>query len=465
MVQAGRKNNGYTTESNNKTDPPHAPHGTDLSSPDIPTPPFCASEIEGTVTFDPTASFWKKLFQFMGPGFLIAVGYMDPGNWATDIEAGSRFGSHLLFVVAFSSLAAIVLQSLSMRLGIVTGKDLARITREHGSKRITMFMWLMAEVSIVACDLAEVLGGALAFHLLLGVPLICGVMLTVLDTAIVLGLKGRNFRVLEAIILGLILTIGICYLVELVLIKPFWPDVLAGFVPRLDVMQEPRAVSLAVGIIGATIMPHNLYLHSSVVLTRIVAKDPVAKNEAIRLSFIDTTISLFFALLINCAILILAACAFHAQGQIVADISDAYNLLRPLTGSTLAPLLFAIALLASGQSSTFTGTVAGQVILEGFLDIKIPCWQRRLITRGLALLPALIGVWCLGDKSIGQLLVLSQIILSLQLPFAMYPLIRRTGDKELMGPFTTSNITTITAWIIFLLIIAANAWMIWDLII
>ena len=434
-----------------------------MTLPRIATQPFCASEVEGSVTFDPKAGFWKKLFQFMGPGFLIAVGYMDPGNWATDIEAGSRFGYDLLFIVGLSSLAAIVLQSLSMRLGIVTGKDLARTTRERSGSVEKVFMWLMAEISIIACDLAEVLGGALAFHLLLGVPLIFGVVLTVFDTIIVLGLKGRNFRLLEAIILGLIATVGVCYFVELFLIKPFWPDVLAGFVPSLHKLNQPYAMPLVVGIIGATIMPHNLYLHSSIVLTRVIANDDATKKQGIRFSTIDTSISLIFALFINCAILMLAAGAFHDDGKVVSDIGDAYRFLAPLAGSTLAPILFAVALLASGQSSTFTGTVAGQVILEGFLGLKIPCWQRRLITRGLALLPAFIGVWVMGDKSIGKLLVISQIVLSLQLPFAMYPLIRQTMDKKLMGALAISKVAAVTAWLIFAVIVIANLGMIWNL--
>ncbi len=397
----------------------------------------------------------------MGPGFLVAVGYMDPGNWATDIEAGSRFGYDLIFIVAFSSFAAILLQSLSMRLGVVTGKDLARLTRERNSKTASIFLWLMAEVSIIACDLAEVLGGALAFHLLLGVPLLFGIVLTILDTFIVLGLQGRNFRTVEAIILGLVITVGACFIVELALIKPFWPDVFAGFVPSFSKLSQPYAVPLAVGIIGATVMPHNLYLHSSIIQTRIVSADNISKRQAIRFSTLDTVTSLFFAMLINCAILMLAAGAFHSTGQVVADIGDAYNLLNPLLGSALAAPLFGIALLASGQSSTFTGTIAGQVIMEGFIDLKIPCWQRRLITRSLALIPALLGIWMLGDHSIGKLLVLSQIILCLQLPFAIYPLIRQTADKKLMGEFATSRRIQTIAYLIFAMIVCGNLWLVW----
>jgi len=430
-----------------------------LKLPDIATQPFCPSEVQGSVVFDTSQSYWKKLYQFMGPGLLIAIGYMDPGNWATDIEAGSRFGYDLLCIVFFSSLAAIVLQVLSLRLGIVTGKDLALLSRERAGKKYGIFLWLTAELSIVACDFAEVLGGALAFHLLLGVPLLIGVVLTILDTLVVLGLKGRNFRTLEAIILGLITTIGICYVGELWLIKPFWPDIAAGFIPSWGTFSQPQAVPLAVGIIGATIMPHNLYLHSSIVQTRVIARDDKTKKEALRLATTDTVVSLFLALIINCAILILSAGAFHARGYIVAEIQDAYNLLDPLVGSVFAAPLFGIALLASGQSSTFTGTVAGQVILDGFMNLKIPCWQRRVITRALALVPAFVGIWLMGDNSIGKMLVISQIVLGLQLPFAMYPLIRQVSDRKLMGAFTISLPTSLLAWFIFLAIVGGNLWM------
>lgn len=430
-----------------------------LKIPKIATPPFCPSEVQGSITFDETAGFWSKLFRFAGPGFLVAVGYIDPGNWATDIEAGSRFGYDLLFVVVFSSLAAMLLQSLSMRLGIVTGKDLAQNTRARNNKVSSVFLWLMAELSIIACDLAEVLGGALAFHLLLGVPLIVGIFLTILDTVIVLGLQGRNFRTLEAIILGLVLTVGVSFGIELFFIKPFWPDVFNGLLPTTQKLMQPFALPLAVGIIGATVMPHNLYLHSSVIQTRIVRKDKKSKQQAIRFSAFDTVISLFFAMLINCAILMLAAGAFHTQGHVVADIGDAYHLLNPLVGSALAAPLFGLALLASGQSSTFTGTIAGQVIMEGFVDLKIPCWQRRLITRCLALIPALLGVWLWGEGSLGKMLVLSQIVLSLQLPFAMYPLIRQTSDLKLMGKFTIRPLTRTIAYAIFAVIAGCNLWM------
>ncbi|MCE9508480.1 MAG: Nramp family divalent metal transporter, partial [Alphaproteobacteria bacterium] len=401
---------------------------------------------------------------FSGPGLMVAVGYMDPGNWATDIEAGSRFGYGLLFVVLFSSLSAIVLQCLCARLGIVAGKDLAQLCNQSYSRPVRIFLWLMAEVSIIACDIAEVLGCALAFTLLFNIPLLLGVALTIFDTAIVLGLKGRNFRTLEAIILGLVVTIGACFLVEIVLIKPFWPDVFAGFLPSRSIALDPAALPLIVGIIGATVMPHNLYLHSSIVQTRVVGKSADAKQAALRLATMDTVVSLLLAMLVNAAILMLAAGAFHAHGNVVTEIQDAYRLLDPVVGTTLGGLLFALALMAAGQSSTFTGTIAGQVILEGFLDLKIPCWQRRIITRGLALVPAFIGVWIFGEAGVGRMLVLTQIVLSLQLPFAVYPLIRFASSRVLMGGLKASLALQAAAWAIFLCILAGNIWLLVDVV-
>jgi len=432
--------------------------------PTTATAPFCPSEVRGTVAVPSGLPLWKKLLRFAGPGLLVSVGYMDPGNWATDIEAGSRYGYALLFVVVLSSLAAMALQCLSARLGIVTGMDLARASHNRYQPGALRVQWLLAELSIIACDLAEVLGCALAFHLLLGVPILWGVALTALDTLIVLGLKGKNFRQLEAIVLGLILTIGLCYFVELVLIKPHWPSVAAGLMPSWQAVSQREPLYLAIGILGATVMPHNLYLHSSIVQTRMTANTEAAKREAIGLSRLDTIASLSLALLVNGAILILAAAAFSAHGhQNVADIQDAYHLLEPIVGTALAGLLFGIALLAAGQSSTFTGTIAGQILMEGFLDLRIPCWQRRLITRALALIPAFIGVAMLGDHAIGKLLVISQVVLGLQLPFAMFPLIRMTSDRTLMGVFVNSRLTSWLAWGLFIVISIANVWLVWQL--
>jgi len=431
--------------------------------PTTATAPFCPSEVAGTVAVAAGDPYWKKVLRFAGPGLLVSVGYMDPGNWATAIQGGSQFGYQLLYVVVLSSLAAIVLQCLSMRLGIVTGKDLAVHCREQYKPPVAKTLWGFAEISIIACDLAEVLGCALAFKLLLGVSLPTGVALTALDTLIILGLQGKGFRQIEAIVLGLIVTVAVCLIGELIFVQPDWRAVAAGLVPSLATLSEREPLYLAIGILGATVMPHNLYLHSAVVQTRVVSSTPAAKREAIGLSRIDTIVSLFLALLINGAILIVAAAAFHQLGNTrVLDIDDAYQLLAPVAGTALAAILFGLALLASGQSSTFTGTIAGQVIMEGFLKLKIPCWQRRLITRGLALIPAMIGVLTLGEHSVGKLLVLSQVVLSLQLPFAMYPLISLTSQRRIMGDFVNAWWTTSLAWLLFVVISAANVWLVWQ---
>ncbi|WP_297833104.1 Nramp family divalent metal transporter [Pseudomonas sp.] len=432
-----------------------------FSLPKIATAPFCPPEVAGSVPVDASAAFWKRALRFAGPGLLISIGYMDPGNWATAIEAGSRYGYDLLFVVLLASLAGMVLQCLCSRLGIATGRDLAQLCRERYSTRSARTQWVLAEISIIATDLAEVLGCALAFHLLLGVSLTVGIAITAFDTLLVLALQNRGFRRLEAIMLVLVLTIGVCFFIELWLIKPYWPDVFNGFKPSLSAISEAAPLYLAIGILGATVMPHNLYLHTSVVQTRLIGKDLASRQDAVRLSRIDTIGSLSLALLVNAAILILAAAAFHQTGHTgVVEIQDAYHLLDPLVGGTFASLLFGVALLASGQSSTFTGTIAGQVIMEGFLNLRIPCWQRRLITRGLALIPAFTGVWLMGDDAVGKLLILSQVVLSLQLPFALYPLIRMTNDKTLMGPFVNSLPTRLLAWFLFAVISVANIWLI-----
>lgn len=429
--------------------------------PTTATAPFCPSEVSGSVPVDASAPFFKRVLRFAGPGLLISIGYMDPGNWATAIEAGSRYGYNLLFVVLLASLAGMAVQCLCSRLGIATGRDLAQLCRERYSKRSARVQWLLAEISIIATDLAEVLGCALAFHLLLGCSLTTGIALTAFDTLLVLALQGRGFRRLEAIMLALVMTIVGCFFVELVLIKPYWPDVFNGFKPSLSAISDAAPLYIAIGIIGATVMPHNLYLHSSIVQTRLTGSDYASKLDAVRLSRIDTIGSLALALLVNAAILILAAAAFHQTGNSdVVEIQDAYRMLDPLVGGAMASILFGVALLASGQSSTFTGTIAGQVIMEGYLDLKIPCWQRRLITRGLALVPAFLGVWLMGDDAVGKLLILSQVVLSLQLPFALYPLIRMTSDKGLMGPFANRLPTRLLAWFLFAVISCANVWLI-----
>ncbi|WP_206245397.1 Nramp family divalent metal transporter [Novosphingobium terrae] len=434
-----------------------------FSLPRTATAPFCPTETQGTVPVPGGLPWWRKALVSAGPGLLVAVGYMDPGNWATDIEAGSRLGYGLLFVVLLCGLGAMLLQWLSMRLGIVGRRDLAQMAREHYNRPVCLALWLMAELAIIATDIAEVLGSALAFNLLLGVPLWVGVLLTALDMLIVLGLKGHGFRQLEAIVLGLITTIAACFAVELVMVQPSAAAILHGAVPRLSVLHQPHALYLAIGILGATVMPHNLYLHSSVVQTRQSRSDAASMREGLRFATLDIVIALLLATLVNGAILILAAASFHAHGFAqVAEIEDAYHLLEPITGASGAALLFGIALFASGQSATFTGTVAGQVVLEGFLKLTIPCWQRRVITRVLAIIPALIGLLWLGEHAVGRLLVLTQVVLSLQLPFAIYPLIRFTSDRAIMGVFANGWAVKAAAWALFALIAMANLWFVME---
>ncbi|WP_022677040.1 Nramp family divalent metal transporter [Novosphingobium sp. B-7] len=428
-----------------------------LSLPTTATAPFCPSEVRGTVAVAPQGPWWRVLWQAAGPGLLVAVGYMDPGNWATDIAAGSQFGHGLLFVVLACGLAAIVLQSLAMRVGLASGQDLAQLARRHYSPAACRALWLLAELAIIATDIAEVLGAALALHLLFRVPLWVGVLLTGLDTLIVLGLKGHGFRQLEAIVLGLIATITLCFGVQLAIVGVDGAALAAGAVPDLARLAQPGALVLAIGILGATVMPHNLYLHSSVVQTRLGDRSEQGTRRALRLAGADTVVSLLLATLVNVAILVLAAEAFHGHGhRDVGSIEDAWRLLAPITGAGLAPLLFGVALLAAGQSATFTGTVAGQVVLEGFLDLKIPCWQRRILTRALAIVPALAGVLWLGQGAVGKLLVATQVVLSLQLPFAIWPLLRFAGNRQVMGRFAASRLMLAIGWLLFVLILLAN---------
>ncbi len=433
--------------------------------PRFATAPFCPSEVQGSVAIPADSPPWKRLMLFLGPGLLVAVGYMDPGNWATDLEAGSRYGYALLFVILLSSLTGMFLQTLSMKVGLITGKTLAELNRERYARPVNLVLWFLAEIAIIATDVAEVLGSALAFKLLLGVDLAWGIAITALDTLLILGLKGKGFRTVEAIILALVATIGICFAVELFLVQPIWPDVALGLMPSMKYFQEAQAWYLAIGILGATVMPHNLYLHSSIIHTRQVQPTRQGKKEALRLGTIDTVASLGLAFFVNAAILILAGAAFHASGSgVVTGIDDAHTLLAPIVGTVVAPILFAVALLAAGQSSTFTGTIAGQIILEGFLNLKIPCWQRRVITRGLALIPAFVGVAVWGEGSVGRMLVLSQVVLSLQLPFAIFPLIRLGSDKKLMTDFVLNRAVALVAWLIFALISVANLYLLYRLI-
>ncbi len=425
------------------------------------TAPFCPGEVQGTVTIPRGATVARRIALLAGPGLMVAVGYMDPGNWATDIAAGARFGYALLFVVLLSSLAAILLQTLALRLGLAADRDLAEACRDRYGRRARILLWAAAELAIIATDVAEVLGAALAIKLLFGLPMTWGILLTALDLLLVLGLQGAGFRRVEAIIAALVAIIGLCFLIELIIARPDAGAIAAGLIPDFGRLRDPEALYLAIGVVGATVMPHNLYLHSSIVRTRAIGHDDASKARAIGIATADTGVSLLLAALINGAIMVLAAALFHASGnQGVTDIADAHRLLEPLTGAAAAGFLFAFALLASGQSSTFTGTIAGQVVLEGFLKLRIPCWQRRVITRVLAIIPALGGIVLLGEGSVGRLLVFSQVVLSIQLPFAIWPLIRVTSDRTVMGRFTTPRPVAAIAWLLFATVLAANVWLI-----
>jgi manganese transport protein len=417
-------------------------------------------ESHGSVRVPRRGSFWRKALAFAGPGYMVAVGYMDPGNWATDIAGGARFGYTLLSVILISNLMAILLQSLALKLGIVTGRDLAQACRDHYSRPVSFVLWVLCEIAIAACDLAEVIGAAIALNLLFGIPLIWGVVLTAFDVLLILLLQNKGFRWLEAFIIALIASIGICFAVELAMARPELAAVARGLVPTSEIVTNPMMLYIAIGILGATVMPHNLYLHSSIVQTRRVAPDPASKREAIRFATLDSTVALLFAFFINAAILILAAATFHQSGhRDVADIGDAYHLLAPLLGTTAASTLFAVALLAAGQNSTITGTLAGQIVMEGFLDIRLPAWLRRLITRLIAIVPAVIVTALYGERGAAGLLILSQVILSLQLSFAVVPLVRFTGQRRKMGEFANGRLLSAGAWAVAAVIVALNGWL------
>jgi manganese transport protein len=420
-------------------------------------------EVHGSVAIPHGAGFWRKLMAFAGPGYLVAVGYMDPGNWATDIAGGARFGYTLLSVIMISNLMAILLQALSARLGIASGRDLAQACRDSYSRRTTVVLWLLCEIAIAACDLAEVVGAAIALNLLFGLPLIWGVCLTALDVLIVLYLQHHGFRYVEALVVGLILAIAGSFAVELWLASPELGGVAAGFVPHTEILANGQMLYIAIGILGATVMPHNLYLHSSIVQTRKYLDTHEGKAEAIRFASIDSAVALMSALFINAAILIMAAATFHGTGhEDVADIADAYQLLSPLLGTTMASVLFAVALLCSGQNATLTGTLAGQIVMEGFINLRIRPWLRRLITRVIAMIPAVIVVVIYGERGTGPLLILSQVVLSLQLPFAVFPLVSFTSDRAKMGPFVNPLWVKILAWTVAVIIAALNVWLLYQ---
>ena len=414
-------------------------------------------ESHRTIPIPVTASFLRKFLAFSGPGYLIAVGYMDPGNWATDLAGGAQFGYTLLSVIMISNLMAILLQHLSIKLGIATGRDLAQSCRDHYSPPTVWFLWILCEIAVVACDLAEVIGSAIALQLLFGIPLLWGCLITAGDVLAVLYLQNRGFRYIEALVIVLIATIAGCFAAELIFSRPGYTAVALGCIPSPQIVTNPNMLYVSIGIIGATVMPHNLYLHSSIVQTRIYEQNSGGKREAIKFATIDSTVALMFALFINGAILVLAASVFHWSGhQNVAEIQDAYKLLSPMLGTGVASILFAVALLASGQNSTLTGTLAGQIIMEGFINIRLRPWLRRLITRALAIIPAVCVIGFFGESRSTELLVGSQVVLSMQLGFAIWPLMRFTGERAKMGEFTNPVWIRILGWSVAAIIIVLN---------
>ncbi|GAB5095866.1 Nramp family divalent metal transporter [Caballeronia sp. LP006] len=406
----------------------------------------------------PVGGWWfRRFLAFAGPGYMISVGYMDPGNWATDIAGGSRFGYTLLAVILLSNLMAILLQSLAVRLGVATGRDLAQACRDHYSKPVNLALWLACEAAIIACDLAEVIGTAIALKLLFGIPLIAGALVTALDAFLLLFLINKGFRLLEAFVIVLLVVIAGCFALQIAAAAPPWGEVMRGFVPSTEIVTNREMLYVAIGILGATVMPHNLYLHSSVVQTRAFGDSIPARREAIRFATIDSTIALTLALFVNAAILIVAAAVFHAKGHFeVVEIEEAFRLLSPLLGFGIASTLFAVALLASGLNSTVTATLAGQIVMEGFLRLRIPNWARRLITRGLAIVPVVVVTALYGEKGTTHLLVLSQVILSMQLPFAVIPLVRFVSDRRKLGVFVVSRWTAALAWLVAAVIVVLN---------
>jgi len=411
----------------------------------------------------PTSGFWRKLFAFAGPGYLVAVGYMDPGNWATDLAGGAQFGYTLLSVIVISNFMAVLLQALAARLGIASGRDLAQACRDHYSRRVTIVLWVLCEIAIAACDLAEVIGAAIALNLLFHIPLTVGVCITAGDVLLVLYLQNHQFRYVEALVVLLILGIAGCFAIQLWYAKPDLGAMAVSMLPSTQIVRNPAMLYIAVSILGATVMPHNLYLHSSIVQTRNYGDDKRSRREAVDFSAIDSTVALMFALFLNGAILVVAAAVFHGTGhQDVADISDAYLLLAPLLGTSVASTLFAVALLFAGQNATLTGTLAGQIVMEGFLNIRLRPWLRRLITRLIAIIPALITVVLYGEQGTGRLLVLSQVILSLQLPFAVFPLVMFVGDRRKMGDLVAPRWMLVLAWPVAIIIAVLNVWLLWQ---
>ena len=440
----------------NKTDDVAKTQGSAVSPAVAASEKHSLPEAHRTIEVPKFVGFWRKLLAFSGPGYLVAVGYMDPGNWATDLAGGSQFGYTLLSVILLSNLMAILLQSLCAKLGIVTGRDLAQACRDHYSRPVSAVLWLLCEIAICACDLAEVIGTAIALNLLFHIPLLWGVCLTALDVVVVLYMAHKGFRVLETLVIALMALIAVCFGLELLFSRPDVREMLGGFIPTVEIVKNPAMLYVAIGILGATVMPHNLYLHSSIVQTRKYEQDATGKAEAIRFATLDSTIALMLALFINGAILVVAAATFHKQGRLVAEIQDAYELLSPMLGVSAAGTLFALALLASGQNSTLTGTLAGQIVMEGFLNLRLRPWLRRLITRLLAIVPAVICTALYGESGTAKLLVFSQVVLSLQLPFAVIPLVMFTSDRKKMGEFVNPSWIKVLAWITTCVIVVLN---------
>ena len=420
-------------------------------------------EVNASVAI-PSGGLWlRRFFAFAGPGYMVSVGYMDPGNGATDLAGGSQFGYTLLTVILLSNLMAILLQSLAARLGIATGRDLAQACRDHYPRPINLSLWVACELAIIACDLAEVIGTAIALNLLFGIPLIAGAMIAALDAFLLLYLMKKGFRYLEAFVVSLLIVIAGCFLIQIIAAAPPIAAVLSGFLPSTEVVTNPAMLYIAIGIIGATVMPHNLYLHSSIVQTRAYERTDKGKREAIRWATADSTIALMLALFVNAAILILAASVFHASGRTdIAEIEQAHELLSPLLGFGIASTLFAVALLASGLNSTVTATLAGQIVMEGFLRLRLPHWARRLLTRGLAIVPVIIVTYLYGEKGTAELLLLSQVILSMQLPFAVIPLVMFVSDRRKMGAFVISRWTAAVAWVVAGIIVVLNVKLLYD---
>jgi manganese transport protein len=425
----------------------------EIAGPSLP-------ELNSSVRLSGSPQFWRRLFGFLGPGFLIAVGYMDPGNWATDIAGGSQFGYTLLSVIMISNLIAILLQSLSLKLGVATDRDLAQLCRERYGRVVSFLLWIGAEIAIAACDLAEVIGSAIALNLLFHIPLFYGVLITGLDVLLILLLQRWGFRWIEALVIALIATIIVMFAMQLFLSRPEYGPALRNLlVPSSSIITNPIMLYIAIGMLGATVMPHNLYLHSSIVQSRQYKRTPAGRREAIFMANLDSALALTVALFVNAAIVVVAAAVFHRSGHFeVAAIEDAYRLLSPLVGASAASTLFAVALLASGQNSSITGTLAGQVVMEGFIHIKLQPWLRRMITRSIAIIPTIIVVWFTGERGTEKLLLLSQVILSLQLSFAVVPLVIFTGSRTLMGEFVNSRLLQAVSWIVAVLIAGLNAW-------